>query len=118
MPSVRVHVVREIADQVEEQDMVSLLDQLRMQVATVFGFDVSEVEAMWMPLEHSRNTCSINVDVMYSISDAFCPNKDTKNSVIDRVLGLMTAASSLPKGIEISCWMLPQRDAIYKTAKR
>lgn len=119
MPSVRVLTTPEVTRRITNRQMDMLFEELRNVVGPRLGYTAEDVEVLWIPIKRADNAAPLSVEVMYSVKPDHCPNERERAALGDELAEMVAGFGWLPDKVdEIASWILPQHDAVFKTAKR
>jgi len=118
MPSIRVYLNPDVAEEMDPEIQLDLSQALRMEVAKTLEIDPAHVEVLWLPLDYGDNTAPVMIDVMYSIRPNFEPDEATRILLADNLAKIGLKQEGMPKSVtEVASWILPQHDAIFRVTK-
>lgn len=120
MPSIRMYARPDVYEDIDFDVQFDLSEALRKEVASAFNTDVSHVEVLWISQEYvTANAAPLAVEVMYSVLPSQNLDEKARIALAERLSSLAVEFEGLPKEIsEATAWVLPQHDAIFRTAKR
>ncbi len=121
MPSARVLVSPKMVElnQIGALYQMSVSRLIADHIAASFGISVDDVEVLWMPVTFAIGELPISVEVMYSVSEKLNLNSFERDRLATGLSNILILSKYVPAGIDkAGAWILPQHDAVFKTAIR
>lgn len=119
MPSIRVYVLPGVARRLIYPLDSKLFHALRSKVAEAFGLEEKDTEVLMIPIESSANAAPLAVEVVYSVTSRLNLDETARVALADEIVAMLSGFSWLPAEVyEVSAWIRPQHDAIFRIAPR
>lgn len=120
MPRLNIGVIPELDLSMTYSEKVSFCVALREEAAKALGLDVKHVEVLWSRVSVNLNAAPVSIDLIYSVRESFCPDEDARTRIVNDICEFLTETSLLPDEAagEVSFWLLPQHEAVFKSVDR